>query len=219
MSTLFNAVVTLVTVAAIIMISVEGLAASSSTTRPMTTTTTNSNNNNNINNNAGGNSRRAFVAGSGSAAIATAFIGMSCSPFPANAEQVLGRGLDASLLDEASISYKDFLGKLTKGEVVFVEFMAPDGDAAYATLKFVEETVSTEIVAASGEGSEEGKQPITTTSTTSTTVEKKLRIGEGYPIELRDGISSPLFAIKAVKNAGVPYKFTVKGMEKYSSSQ
>ena len=43
--------------------------------------------------------------------------------------------LQASDLDEPSISYADFCQKLKDGQVQFVEFMAPNGDAAYATLK------------------------------------------------------------------------------------
>ncbi|KAL7580961.1 hypothetical protein ACA910_005775 [Epithemia clementina (nom. ined.)] len=87
--------------------------------------------------------------------------------------------LKGSDLNEPSISYADFIAKLKTGEVEFVEFIAPDGDAAYATLK--------------------GGQP-------------RIRIGEGYPVEQHDGWSSPAFAIRAVKNAGVPYKFTVPGL-------
>mmetsp|Transcript_27192 Transcript_27192/g.31266 ORF Transcript_27192/g.31266 Transcript_27192/m.31266 type:complete len:218 (-) Transcript_27192:76-729(-) len=208
MSTLPICVIVLLFVVPAILISVEGLAASS--TRPIMTTISNSIKNrsscsSDINNNVGG-SRRAFVA-RGSTVGFGSFFGLLL-PSPSKAEQVLGRGLDASLLDEPSISYKDFLDKLTKGEVVFVEFLAPDGDVAYATVKVVEET-TTVTKGEVGKDGEEG-QPITTT--TSTTVEKKLRIGEGYPIELRDGISSPLFCIKAVKAANVPYKFTVKGL-------
>jgi hypothetical protein len=92
-------------------------------------------------------------------------------------------GLDASSIDEPTVSYKDFNEKLKAGEVVFVEFLAPDGDIAYATFK---------------------------------DDEKKIRIGEGYPIEQHDGYSSPMFCIRTVKDAGVPYKFTVKGLGKYS---
>ena len=92
-------------------------------------------------------------------------------------------GLDATAIDEPTVSYKDFNEKLKAGEVTFVEFLAPDGDVAYATFK-------------------DGEQ--------------KIRIGEGYPIEQHDGYSSPLFCVRAVKNAGVPYKFTVKGLAKYS---
>lgn len=44
--------------------------------------------------------------------------------------------------------------------------------------------------------------------------QKPLRVGEGYPIEQHDGYSSPLFAIRAVKNAGVPYKFIVPALSK-----
>jgi hypothetical protein len=44
-------------------------------------------------------------------------------------------GLDAKDVDEPSISYSDFVAKLKAGEVTYVEFYAPDGDVAYATLK------------------------------------------------------------------------------------
>lgn len=91
-------------------------------------------------------------------------------------------GLDASSMEEPTVSYKEFNEKLKGGEVVFVEFLAPDGDVAYATFKD----------------------------------DTKIRIGEGYPVEQHDGYSSPLFCIRAVKNANVPYKFIVKGLAKYS---
>ena len=44
-------------------------------------------------------------------------------------------GLPASDINEPSISYQDFVSKLKSGDVQFVEFYAPDGDVAYATLK------------------------------------------------------------------------------------
>jgi hypothetical protein len=44
-------------------------------------------------------------------------------------------GLDAKDVDEPSITYSDFVTKLKAGEVTYVEFYAPDGDVAYATLK------------------------------------------------------------------------------------
>jgi len=94
-------------------------------------------------------------------------------------------GLSAQDLGEPSISYKDFIDRMKAGEVSFVEFRAPDGDVAYATVN----------------GSE-----------------KPIRIGEGYPIEQHDGYSSPAFAIRAVRNAGVPYKFIVPGLQKFASS-
>lgn len=91
-------------------------------------------------------------------------------------------GLDASTLEGPSMSYADFMAHLSRddGDIVLVEFLAPNGDVAYATFK---------------DGS-------------------KLRIGQGYPIEQSDGYSSPLFAIRAVKNANVPYKFIVPGLTK-----
>ena len=44
-------------------------------------------------------------------------------------------GLTASDIDEPSISYSEFVTKLKSGDVLSVEFYAPDGDVAYATLK------------------------------------------------------------------------------------
>mmetsp|Transcript_11717 Transcript_11717/g.23335 ORF Transcript_11717/g.23335 Transcript_11717/m.23335 type:complete len:166 (+) Transcript_11717:109-606(+) len=88
-------------------------------------------------------------------------------------------GQRASDIKEPSISYKDFLTKLSAGEVTFVKFLAPDGDIAYATFKAPE--------------GESAAPPI--------------RIGEGYPVEKHDGWSSPAFAIRSVKDKGVPYKF------------
>eukprot|EP00548_Thalassiothrix_antarctica_P008583 CAMPEP_0194142390 /NCGR_PEP_ID=MMETSP0152-20130528/11649_1 /TAXON_ID=1049557 /ORGANISM="Thalassiothrix antarctica, Strain L6-D1" /LENGTH=187 /DNA_ID=CAMNT_0038841315 /DNA_START=86 /DNA_END=649 /DNA_ORIENTATION=+ len=90
-------------------------------------------------------------------------------------------GLDASEINEPTVSYKDFNEKLKAGEVAFVEFMAPDGDIAYVTFKNDENN-------------------------------RKIRIGEGYPIEQHDGFSSPMFCVRAVQDAGVKYKFSVKGL-------
>ena len=100
-------------------------------------------------------------------------------------------GLAASDLNEPSVSYQEFCQKLKDGQVEFVEFLAPDGDVAYATFK----------------AAKEGEAP-----------PAPIRIGEGYPIEQHDGWSSPAFAVRTVKNAGVPYKFTVPGLAKYSTS-
>lgn len=77
-------------------------------------------------------------------------------------------GLDASTLNEPSIPYVEFLQRLDAGEVEFVEFLAPNGDAAYATFK-------------AKEGQEKAKP---------------IRIGEGYPIEDPEGWSSPAFVVK-----------------------
>lgn len=93
-------------------------------------------------------------------------------------------GLDGQALSEPSVTYADFNQRLKDGEVDFVEFMAPDGDAAYVTFK--------------AKGGEARSAPV--------------RIGEGYPVEQHDGYSSPMFCVRAVKNAGVPYKFTVPAL-------
>lgn len=67
-----------------------------------------------------------------------------------------------------------------------VEFLAPNGDAAYATLK-----------SGDGDGRSAGG---------------RIRIGEGYPVEDPKGWSSPAFVVKAVAKRGVPYKFVVPGL-------
>ena len=77
------------------------------------------------------------------------------------------------------------MDKLNSDQVKFVEFLAPNGDAAYVTFK-------------DGEGSSSNNKPI--------------RIGEGYPIEDPEGWSSPAFVIKAVAKKKVPYKFVVPGL-------
>lgn len=95
--------------------------------------------------------------------------------------------VDASTISEDSIPYSEFLEKLNVDQVTFVEFQAPNGDVAYATLK------------SSGEdGSTESSKPI--------------RIGEGYPVEDPKGWSSPAFVVKAVAKKNVPYKFVVPGL-------
>lgn len=140
---------------------------------------------------AAGNVRRQVLLGSVATALlmgqnAVADTGAEVRGTPVNAFnglifQYRGNdfpGLRAADIDEPSISYADFVAKLKAGEVTAVEFLAPDGDVAYATLGG----------------------------------NKKIRIGEGYPIEQHDGYSSPAFAIRTVKNAGVPYKFIVPAL-------
>ena len=138
-----------------------------------------------------------------SAALATTFLsteaqakeerqGIEVTPFNGlifNYRNSQFPGLEASSLNEPSISYAEFCDKLKAGQVEFVEFLAPDGDVAYATLK-------------SSDGGAKAAP---------------IRVGEGYPIEQHDGWSSPAFAVRTVKNAGVPYKFVVPALAKYSS--
>ena len=67
--------------------------------------------------------------------------GIELTPFNSLAFQYRNSqngGLDASTIGEPSIPYADFLTKLSTGDVEFVEFLAPDGDVAYATLKATE---------------------------------------------------------------------------------
>mmetsp|Transcript_22752 Transcript_22752/g.27903 ORF Transcript_22752/g.27903 Transcript_22752/m.27903 type:complete len:186 (-) Transcript_22752:3421-3978(-) len=116
--------------------------------------------------------------------------GVNLSPFNGLSFNYRGNdknGLDASTIDEPSIPYVDFLKKLDEGDVEFVEFLAPNGDAAYATFKV-----------------KDGEKMM-----------KPIRIGEGYPIEDPEGWSSPAFVIKSVKKKGVAYKFIVPMLDKY----
>jgi hypothetical protein len=136
---------------------------------------------------AAASSSSAVPTSGASAASGTDIRGTQVTPFNSLMFQYRGSdfaGLRADDLDEPSISYGDFMDSLKAGTVSFVEFLAPDGDAAYATLR--------------------GR-------------DGPIRIGEGYPVEQHDGYSSPAFAIRAVQNAGVPYKFVVPGLAKYSS--
>jgi hypothetical protein len=108
-------------------------------------------------------------------------------------------GLAAAEINEPSISYADFMVKLKAGEVELVEFLAPDGDTAYATFK-------AKAGVGTGAGTGAGK-------------ESPIRIGEGYPVEQHDGWSSPAFAVRAVQNAGVTYKFTVPALQAYKNGR
>jgi hypothetical protein len=97
-------------------------------------------------------------------------------------------GLKVSTLNEPSVPYSEFLDRIDKGEVEFVEFMAPSGDAAYVTFK-----------AKDGEAKQ-----------------TPIRIGEGYPIEDPEGWSSPAFVVKIVKKKDIPFKFTVAALAAYN---
>lgn len=111
--------------------------------------------------------------------------GVSLTPFNSLAFNYRGGEsptVDASGLNEPSVSYAEFLEKLNADQVTFVEFLAPNGDTAYVSFK-----------------SESNNS-------------KKIRIGEGYPIEDPKGWSSPAFVVKAVAKKGVPYKFVMPGL-------
>ena len=107
-----------------------------------------------------------------------------------NFKDVTLNGLDASKLKEPSVPFIEFGERMKKGEVAFVEFIAPNGDVAYVTFK---------------QGSNEKESP------------KKIRIGEGYPTESKDSWTSPAYVIRSVSNFGVPYKFTVPALAKFST--
>jgi hypothetical protein len=148
------------------------------------------------------NTRRAFIASSSAAAVVSSFWGLSGANAAQEKEYRQGievnafnglifnyrggdfNGLDATAVNEPSVSYAEFNERLKSSQVASVEFLAPDGDVAYVTFK---------------------------------DSDKKVRIGEGYPIEQHDGYSSPMFCVRAVKNAGVPYKFVVPALMKKNS--
>jgi len=77
------------------------------------------------------------------------------------------QGLDATTLTEPSISYREFLERLDKGDVERVEFYAPNGNVAYAIIKQNEKNGT-----------------------------NRIRIGQGFPTEDSSGWSSPSFVIK-----------------------
>lgn len=98
-----------------------------------------------------GTSRRSLLSG----ALAASFLGAFAAPNTAMAQDEIPitpfnglifnyrnsdsyGGLDASTLNEPSVPFKEFAERLQKGEVSFVEFLAPDGDAAYVTFKGTE---------------------------------------------------------------------------------
>lgn len=100
----------------------------------------------------------------------------------------LDGGIDASTIKEPSISFIDFGEAMGKGDVTFVEFIAPFGEVAYATLK----------------------------PTGEETTPKRIRIGQGYPTMAKNSWSSPDYVIRSVSNFGVPYKFTVPYLARYN---
>lgn len=102
----------------------------------------------------------------------------------------LDGGLDASTLKEPSVPFLEFGEKMKNGEVAFVEFIAPYGEVAYVTFK-----------------PNEGKP-----------APKPIRIGQGYPTMSKDSWSSPDYVIRSVSNFGVPYKFTVPALKKFSTT-
>ncbi len=103
----------------------------------------------------------------------------------------LDGGLDASKLNEPSISFVEFGEAMKNKQVAFVEFYAPFGEAAYVTLK--------------PKDGEAAPKPI--------------RIGQGYPTMSKDSWSSPDYVIRSVSNFGVPYKFTVPLLAKYNKKK
>mmetsp|Transcript_14438 Transcript_14438/g.17552 ORF Transcript_14438/g.17552 Transcript_14438/m.17552 type:complete len:194 (-) Transcript_14438:90-671(-) len=103
----------------------------------------------------------------------------------------LDGGLDATKINEPSVSFVDFGEKMKNGEVTFVEFMAPFGETAYVTFK----------------PSDSDKSP------------KPIRIGQGYPTMSKNSWSSPDYVIRSVSNFGVPYKFTVPLLAKYNKKK
>mmetsp|Transcript_3485 Transcript_3485/g.4632 ORF Transcript_3485/g.4632 Transcript_3485/m.4632 type:complete len:216 (+) Transcript_3485:74-721(+) len=128
----------------------------------------------------------AYAADTGAEVRGIAITPLNGLAFQYRESESAGQGfLKASDLNEPSISYGDFVAKMKEGQVDFVEFLAPDGNVAYASMKGAA---------------------------------KPIRIGEGYPVEQHDGWSSPAFAVRTVKNCGVPYKFTVPALSAYKQS-
>ena len=123
-------------------------------------------------------------------------------------DQTLNGGLDASTLNEPSVSFLEFGERMKKGEVAFVEFLAPSGNVAYVTFKPSAKGVN--VVKGGKSGKADGKS-----GKAGGAAPQRIRIGQGYPIESKNSWSSPAFVIRAVSNYGVPYKFTVPALEKF----
>ncbi|GMH63099.1 hypothetical protein TrVE_jg6095 [Triparma verrucosa] len=153
--------------------------------------------------------RRSLLLG-----LATVIAGVS-SPWEARAGEMRGdvaltplnslafqyRGSDnpgaPKPLDEPSIDYADFITLLNDGYVKFVEFLAPNGDKAYATI----------VLASKDDKDKKDAETM------------RIRIGRGYPTEDPEGWSSPSFVIRTVKEKNVPYKFFVPELTKFQLSQ
>jgi hypothetical protein len=160
--------------------------------------------------------RRSFLVSGAAAAFAAAVTTQSPQPAEASSfklgdpNSVVGReirsfndlvynfkntaldgGLDASKLKEPSVPFIEFGERMKNGEVEFVEFIAPNGDVAYVTFK-----------------SKDKKKTLT-----------PIRIGQGYPVSGKNSWSSPDYVIRSVSNFGVPYKFTVPGLAKFSTKK
>eukprot|EP00977_Amphora_coffeiformis_P014600 scaffold4097_cov166-Amphora_coffeaeformis.AAC.57 len=147
----------------------------------------------------------------------------------------LDGGLDASKLKEPSIPFTEFGEKLKNGEVTFVEFMAPNGDVAYATIKTgdsknkknpktkrirsIEALRDTASYVNGVKGDMVDHFPI---GLTERQVDSHLpnfcSIGQGYPTTSKNSWSSPAYVIRAVSNYGVPYYFSVPALDKYKKT-
>ena len=141
--------------------------------------------------------------------------GTAVTPFNGLAFQYRGSdfaGLKASDIDEPSVSYNEFMQRLKAGEVKFVEFLAPDGDKAYAT--FLDKDGKPQQPIRIGEGKHKDCANGVGKSPSDFGISNYSCFCLGYPIEQHDGYSSPAFAIRAVKNANVPYRFSVPALAK-----
>ena len=82
--------------------------------------------------------------------------GTAVTPFNGLAFQYRGSdfaGLTSADIDEPSVSYQDFMQRLKTGQVKFVEFLARDGDKAYATFVSADGKTEAPIRIGAGESS------------------------------------------------------------------
>lgn len=132
-------------------------------------------------------------------------------------------GLDAADITsgEPTIPYKDFLVKLSSGQVDHVDFFAPHGDVSSThcldlfLLLMIDLLLKKDNTpwflcrllqeAYAWLKPEKGGEKVS----------GSIRIGEGYPLEQHDGWSSPTFVMRALKEKDVPYKFIVPGLAAY----
>jgi len=119
----------------------------------------------------------------------------------------LDGGLDASKISGPSIPFVDFGEQLKNGNVAEVEFMAPNGEIAYMTLK------GPVKVAKNAKGAKATAAAPLPPGAYPTG--QKIRIGQGYPTGGKGSWSSPDYVIRSVSNFGVPYKFTVPALASF----
>ncbi len=118
-------------------------------------------------------------------------IGATCARFGCNDY----RNQDFNRLADAptnSMPYPDFLQAVKAKKVRSVEFVQPSGDEAYALLDDADgnlcQKYDPDAVVADGAC--------------------RLRMGNGWPVEVANSWSSPTWVVRILKNENIPYEWT-----------